>query len=339
MREKKAATSIDVAKLAGVSQSTVSRVFNQYSEQVVSDKVKNKVIKVAKEIGYKPNFIARSMISGVTNIVGVVLGFGVGPFYNQIILNIISKIQSMGKQPLFFKVDERESVYKILTRVLQHQVDAIIITSPAISQKTADECFQNETPVILFNRTASKLNTHSVYCDGVEGGVLAANYLYKKGHRDFVFVGNFNDNNVTAARKKGFFETLKKYNVKSIVEKESEYTYDGGYNVAKNIISSKKLPTAIFCTSDLIAIGIMEALKKESNIKIPKDISIIGYDNISMSDWKSFNLTTIKQPIEKLMDNMCEILTTVTNNKKYPPIILKVSPELVERGSVTEIKT
>lgn len=333
--EKKAITSIDVAKASGFSQPTVSRVFNPKGNCAVAPEVKEKILAAAKELGYKPNFIASSMSSGRTNIIGIVVGFGIGPFYGQIINDLVARIQAMGKQCLMFKTDNQEQLDTIISSVLQFQVDGIIITSPAISKESIQSHLDISTPIILFNRFIYGIGLHSVYCDNASGGFLAGEYLAKKGHTNIAYVGYIGLASHEIERKSGFLTKLREYNIHSILEEHSEYSYESGREAARRIFSAENPPTAIFCTSDLIAVGVMDVAKFEFGLNVPGDVSIIGFDDIEISHWESYKLTTIRQPVDELMDNVLEILASVIDEPELPPQVRRVELQLIERESVS----
>jgi DNA-binding LacI/PurR family transcriptional regulator len=331
-------TSMDVAKLAGVSQSSVSRVLNADSSREVKDKTREKVLAAAKELGYKPNIIARSMISRKTDIIGVVIGNPVGPFYSKIMMNLMTKIQEQGKQCLMFTVEAGEDIDKILQRVLQYQVDGIIITAAALSPEMANLCIQNETPIVLFNRFVADLNISSVYCDNIEAGRIVAKFLWEKGYKNIAYIGYEKDAASEVERKIGFYGKLREYGIYNVPGERADYTYESGYKAAIRLLKQDNPPEAIFCSSDLIAMGAMDAARLEMGLKVPEDVSIIGFDNIPMAGWPSYNLTTVHQPVEELGAETMEILSELIKNPEKGPITRMLRMELVERGSTNKVK-
>lgn len=322
-----------MARLAGVSQSSVSRVLNADSSREVKEKTREKVLAAAKELGYKPNIIARSMISRKTDIIGVVVGNPVGPFYFKIMMNLMTKIQERGKQCLMFTVEAGEDIDKILQRVLQYQVDGIIITSAALSREMANLCIQNETPIILFNRFVPGLNVSSVYCDNIEAGRIVAQFLWEKGYKNIAYVGYEKDTATEVERKIGFYGKLREYGIYNVVEERADYSYESGAKVAIRLLQKENPPEAIFCSSDLIAIGAMDAARFEMGLKVPEDVSIIGFDDIPMAVLPSYNLTTVHQPVEELGDETMDVLSELIENPGKAPITRMLRMEIIERRS------
>lgn len=334
----KVVTSIDVARLAGVSQSSVSRVLNADSSREVKEETREKVLTAAKELGYKPNIIARSMISCKTDIIGVVIGNPVGPFYSKIMMKLMTKIQESGKQCLMFTVKSEENIDKILQRVLQYQVDGIIITSAALSREMANLCIQTETPIVLFNRFVSGLNISSVYCDNIEAGRIVAQFLWENGYKKIAYIGYEKDAASEMERKIGFYGKLREYGIYNVKEERSDYTYEAGYKAAIRLLKQDNSLEAIFCSSDLIAMGAMDAARIEMGLKVPGDISIIGFDNVPMAAWPSYDLTTVHQPVEELGDETMDVLSELMENPGKAPITRMLRMELIERGSTNKIK-
>lgn len=329
----KSATSCDVAKRAGVSQSTVSRVFNNTGIYQVKPALKERVLRAADEIGYRPNLVARGMISGKTNVIGLVVGDSLGPFYNLIINSFAEKIQAIGKQCLIFKVPRQEQLGGIIDRVMQFQVEAMVITASAITKVIAESILDNNIPVVLFNRFIPDLDISMVYTDPVEGASQVAQYLYDEGHRDFGYIKFEKETSEEAEKKIGFFSKLSQYGLSKIEIESSGYDYEEGYEAGKRILSVTKPPTAIFCTSDLIALGVMDAAKNEFGIKVPEELAIVGYDDIEMASWKAYELTSVHQPVDELISRTVEIIEKLLEGKKETYIEM-VRPILIKRKTV-----
>lgn len=331
----KSATSKDVAKLAGVSQSSVSRAFGSANGKGVKPEIRERILQVASEIGYVPNLVARGMISGKTNVIGLIVGDNLGPFYNRIINLFVEKIQEIGKQCLVFKVPRQERIDSIISRVIQFQVEAVIITASAMTKVMAETCEENNIPVILFNRFIPGVKISTVYVDPIEGGGLVAEYLFDKGHRDIGYVQFTKETSEEMEKKIGFYSKLRQHGIHHIQEESADYDYDSGYEVGKRMLQSSNRPTAIFCTSDLIAIGVMDAARFEYQLKVPEDVSIVGYDDISMASWKGYDLTTVRQPLEVLIEKTICILKELLENENCDPIVEMIIPKLIERKSTT----
>jgi len=273
------------------------------------------------------------MISRKTDIIGVVIGSPVGPFYFEIMMTLMTKIQELGKQCLMFTVESGEDIDNILQRVLQYQVDGIIITSAALSSEMANLCIQNETPIILFNRFVAGLNVSSVYCDNIEAGRIVAQFLWDKGYKNIAYVGYEKDSASEMERKIGFRGKLSEYGIYNVVEEHADFSYKSGYEAAIRLLQLNHPPDVIFCTSDLIAMGVMDAARVEMGIKVPEDVSVVGFDDIPMAAWPSHDLTTVHQPVEELCNETMELLSVLIENPGKGPITRMLRMQLIERGS------
>ena len=329
----KSITSKDVAKQAGVSQSTVSRVFNSPQGCTVKPLVKERVLSVAKELGYRPNLVARGMISGRTNIVGLVVGDSLGPFYNAIINSFVKKLQDIGKQCLVFKVPRQDQIDQIIERVIQFQVDAVVITASAMTKVMAETIIGNDIPVVLFNRFIPGTDINTVYVDPIYGSGLVADYLYKNGHRNIGYIQFTRETSEEVEKKVGFYSKLRQHQIYQIQEEKSEYDYQAGYEAGVRMLHKDNPPTAIFCTSDLIAMGVMDAARFKLGIKIPEELSVIGYDNIDMASWEAYSLTTVQQPIQDMIEEVVHMVDVLLKDGKSKHRIQMIEPRLMIRKS------
>lgn len=334
-KKNRSVTSKDVAKLAGVSQSTVSRVFNPKKGSIrVSAEIQARVNEAAKKLGYLPNLMATGMSSGVSNTIGLVVGEGIGPFYNKIINLFIERIQNQGKQCIVFKVPKRDQVNNIVERAIQFRVDGLIITASAIQREHAEFIMSNDIPVILFNRLIPGCNISTVYVNPIGGASKAAELFLERGHNRIGFISYNAETQEELEKRVGFYSKLRENGIYNVVEEKAAYTYQEGFNAALRMLKLDSPPTAIFTTSDLIALGVIDAAKYELSLRIPDDIAVIGYDDIEMASWKSYDLTTIKQPVERLIDESMRILMELINDKEKQPEIIMVDPTLIVRQTV-----
>lgn len=329
----KSVTSRDVARLAGVSQSTVSRVFNNDGGYGVKPLLRERVLNAADEIGYRPNLVARGMISGKTNVIGLVVGDSLGPFYNRIINSFAEKIQAIGKQCLIFKVPRQEQLDLIIERVVQFQVEAVVITASAMTKVMAEAMLDNDIPVVLFNRFIPGVNISTVYADPVEGAGMVAEYLYRKGHRNIGYIQFTKETGEEMEKKIGFYSKLRQYEIYQIKEERAGYDYNEGFEAGLRLLASDDRPTAVFCTSDLIALGVMDAARTKLGLKVPEELAVVGYDDIEMAGWKAYNLSSVHQPVDEMIDKTVAALERLLAGGNDVCVEM-VKPVLVERASV-----
>jgi len=329
---------IDVARLANVSQAAVSRTFTPGAS--VSQETREKVLAAARELGYRPNAIARSLIRKSTNIIGLVVMRFTNPFYARMIRDFTRELQEQGFWTLILNIAQDQELEKTLPMALQYQVDGLIVTSSTLSSGLAAECVRSGTPVVLFNRYASDTHTHVVRCDNVEGGRIVADALLDSGHKRLAYIAGEEAASTNRERETGFVNRLQERGHSlSFHESAGDYNYKQGYEAAQRLLQRDDPPDAIFCANDLIAMGTLDLARYKLDIKIPEELSIIGFDDIPSAAWPSFELTTVKQPVKPLVDNTLQILMNAINNPDSEASEVVISPSLIWRNSSRKAKS
>lgn len=323
-------TSVDVARLAGVHQSTVSRAFSDAGS--VSPGTRAKVLATAGKLGYTPNAIARSLITQQTNIIGIVMAGISGPFQPYVLEQFLRELQAIGRQVLVFSAAPDQEVDDILPTVLQYQVDGLIVTSATLSSAKLDQCARNGTPVILFNRYLPGGHASAVCCDNVEGGRAAANHLLAAGHRRLAYIAGNANSSTNRDRERGFTDRMREQGLVAALREPGRYTYESGCEAARRLLERDDPPDAIFCASDIIALGAIDQAR-ELGVGVPEDLSIIGFDDIPMARWSSYSLTTIRQPVAQMIDATLHLLREQLESPHRAPVIRLFPGLLVERGS------
>jgi DNA-binding LacI/PurR family transcriptional regulator len=329
---------IDVARLANVSQAAVSRTFTEGAS--VSEETRAKVIAAADQLGYRPNVIARSLIRNSTNIVGLVVMRFTNPFYARLIREFTRALQEQGYWTLILNIAQNQELEKTLPMALQYQVDGLIITSSTLSSGLAAECVRSGTPVVMFNRYASDTYTHVVRCDNVVGGRIAADALLDSGHKRLAYIAGEEAASTNRERETGFIDRLQERGHSlSFRESAEAYNYEEGYEAARRLLQRDDLPDAIFCANDLIAMGALDLARYKLGIKIPEELSIIGFDDIPSAAWPSFELTTLKQPLRQLVDNTIQVLMDAIHKPGFETAEVVISPSLIWRKSARKAKS
>jgi DNA-binding LacI/PurR family transcriptional regulator len=294
---------------AGVSQSTVSRAFDPSSN--ISEETRNHVIETARQLNYVPNSIARSLITRKSNIVALVLGDMRNPFYTSMLDDFVHRFQEVGYHTLVLSVPRATEADSVLLKVLPYQIDGIVVTAASISMQLAVMCQDRQIPVVIFNRNIPGIHAHTVACDNHHGGRLAADGLVQSGARTFgVIYGE--QGAVNAARIAGFKERLTElgFDVGRITPVCGYTTFTGGYEAASRLLGGRDRPRGLFCTNDLMAIGALEAVRSNLGLRVPEDISIIGFDGIADAARPSYSLSTIQQPVMQMIAETVDIITS-----------------------------
>ncbi len=328
-------SSIDVARLAGVSQAAVSRTYTPGAS--VSEKTRQKVISAAKQLGYQPNIIARSLSRRSTRLIGIVMAKIGDPFYAKILATFSRKLQEKGYWSLLLNVNDDLALDDALPQALQYQVEGVVITSATLSSTMVSHCKNLNVPVVMFNRFSWELDVNAVGCDHAGGARMLADLLIKAGHERYAYLSGEEDSSTNREREKGFTERLGDDGQELFARESGDYSYESGYVAAKRLLGAKKRPDALFCANDLMAMGAIDRAR-EMGVQVPGDLSVVGFDDIPIAAWTQYALTTIRQPVDRLVESTVDVLVNAiesTNNER----VIKIIPgNLIRRRSARLLK-
>ena len=332
MTTLKRASSTDVARLAGVSQSAVSRAFSQGA--TISPRTRAKVQAAAIELGYRPNALARSLITRRTNMIALMTGDISNPHYARTVNAISLGLQKRGLHVLLFSLVEGQSVEAAVEEVLQYRVDGVIMISAALSAEVGDACAKVGVPVVLYNRYVFGPNVSSVRIENAEGGRRVADYLFDQGHVLIGFISGTLVDPTSGDRERGFSERIAECGAHVVARVSGGFDFAGGRAAMSEIWAAPNRPTAIFAASDLMALGAMDAARYDLGLSVPDDISIVGFDDLPEAAWPSYDLTTIRQPVEAMAAAALDLLIERIGNASAMPQTRLIPGELVIRKSV-----
>jgi DNA-binding LacI/PurR family transcriptional regulator len=322
---------IDVAELAGVSQAAVSRAFTPGAS--VSEETRRKVMEAVEKLNYRPNVIARSLIQKSTNMIGLVIMRFTNPFYARIIRDFTRALQSRGYWTLLLNVAGLGEVDETLPMALGYQVDGIIVTSATLSSDLADECARSGTPVVLFNRYSLSSTVNAVVCDGVAGGRLVADALLDAGHQRLAYLAGEAGSSTNRDREEGFLGRLRERGHELAFRMQGDFGYDLAYEVARPLLARDDPPEAIFCANDLMAMAVLDLARFELGVRIPEDLSVVGFDDIPMAAWAGYGLTTVRQPVDRLVATTIDVLLNAIHEPETEATIKMIPPSLTIRSS------
>ncbi len=327
---KNPANSIEVARLAGVSQSAVSRVFRPGAS--VSKKMREKVLKAAAELGYRPNALARAMNSGKSRLIALLVAYLDNQFYPIVLEQLSRKLQRHGYHVLLFMTEPGKQD-EVVEQIMQYQVEGIVMVSATLSSSLARECARTGVPVVLFNRYVSSSPASSVTSDNVEGGRQIAHFLVDGGHRRIAFIAGAEDSSTNRDREAGFNKGMAERGVPVFARAVGAYTFEGAAEATRALFRGSECPDAIFVANDHMAFSVMDVIRDELNLRIPDDVSIVAYDDVPESSWKGYKLTTVAQPGEAMIDATIEILLAQINEEVVRRRNVVLPSRLVVRAS------
>lgn len=329
-------TSVEVAARAGVSQSTVSRVFSDSGSNVTDD-TRHRVLAAAQELGYRPNAIARMMSTRRTNIIGIVMANITSPFYPYVLEKFLQRLQALDRQALLFTPAPNQDVDDILPLVLAHRVDGLIITSATLSSEMAEECAKSGTPVVLFNRYVPGAHVSAVCADNVDMGRRIADLLLDLGCQRLGYVAGTPNTSTNTDREHSFYTRLDERGAAPAVRAQGDFTYESGYAAAYELLTLDSAPDALFCANDIMALGALDAAHRLGR-RVPDDVSIVGVDDIPMSSWAAYDLTTISQEVDLMIEVALTLLMDKLDDPQQPPQTRFIPGVLKVRGSVRGLK-
>jgi DNA-binding LacI/PurR family transcriptional regulator len=331
----KRVSSKDVAREAGVSQSTVSRVFNSSGIPVL-DETRDRVMEIAKKLGYRPSMIARSLNQQSTNIIALVVRNFYTHFYTEAIRLFSLVFQKYGYTTMLFNIEDVDDMDERLLKALEYQVAGIVITSATLSSPLVERCMSYSTPVFLFNRLSEGSKVNTVSCDNVDGGARVAEYLIDHGHRKLVYVSGESASSTNRDRKVGFFNRAAASGINDIFTIEGDFSYRSGLAAAENLIQSGRSFDAVFCGADPMAIGFMDWIHRNTELDIPRDFSLIGFDGITLPTESDYPLTTYRQPLRRMVDKTVQLMLQKIEHFTPDPVSYLFNGEIMERGTVRD---
>lgn len=328
---RRAPTESDVAKLAGVSQSAVSRAYTPGAS--VAEATRDKILKAAKEIGYQPNMMARTLATNRSNIVALAISYLENPFYAQVVRELSEKLRETGRHILLFTTSPDGKADPALENVLSYQVDALILTATTASHDLATQCQAAGVPIVQINRESKLPGISTVRGQNALAGSKIAEFLFEGGHSRFAFVGGTLESGTSKVRENAFVKRLTELGVKDVMVKNGDYTFEGAASATRELLSRNSPPDAIFCASDYMAFATIDVAKREFDLDIPNQLSVVGFDNVPAAGRFAYDLTTYSQPAALLVDAAIEIIDTMIAKPGRRAQRREVSGELVLRGS------
>ena len=290
-------TSWTVARAAGVSQSTVSRALR--GDPRVREETRRRVDEAARRLGYVPNSLASSLVSRSTRTVAVIVSDLTNPFFPSLLTPIYDELQLMGYRVVLFT--ERTDIptgQESLRRLLDRSIDGVLVTTATLDSRFAVELQQRGLPMVLLNRYIDGLDVDRVISDNFGGAVTGGRHLLELGHRRIGVIRGPSNTSTSRDRMAGLLEALADHGIPQDPElvREGSYSHQSGYQHTRELLRLPDPPTAIVCGNDVVAFGALDAALA-LGVRVPQDVSILGFDDIPMAAWEVFQLSTLRQPI------------------------------------------
>lgn len=323
-------TAADVARAAGVSQSTVSRAFSRGP----APKQKARILEVAAEMGYHPNALARALAANRSGIIALIASGLEDTFLSALLGGIIEGLQQRQLQLLVFSLESAEQLPEVLEKLHQYQIDGMLVTSAFLDQEAMGRLEELGKPIVLINRYLPGALVRAVCCDNEAGAAALVEHLAATGRRRIALAAGPLQSYTAQSRARGFFDRMAALGLTpagSFHAAGHRNPYGSGRRAAAALLPRQ--PDAILCTSDMLAVGVLEALREAD---LTESIAVAGFDGHPCAAWPSYDLTTVAQPLERLVEaavsTLCDMLA---GHEALPPCRL-FPGELVVRGSTAK---
>lgn len=290
------ATMKQVAERAGVSTSTVSHVIN--NTRVVSPDVRARVLQVIGELRYIPSAVARSLKNDRTHTIGMMVPNNSNPYFAELIQGIEDAAFKVGYNIILCNAyDDPQKQAAYLRVLMEKRIDGLILVASGADAELASLLAAQQIPIVLVDREVAGVEADFIESDHEEGGYLATRHLLDLGHREIACVSGPTDLPPSRARVVGYLRALKEAGVRFRLDYlvRSDFTSEGGFNAFRQLLAMKRRPTAIFASNDLMALGGLCAAS-EARVRIPDELSVVGYDDIALASFATPRLTSVAQP-------------------------------------------
>ncbi len=309
----------------------MSRVFSGAS---ASAETAQKVRRAAEQLGYRPNPLARAMITGKSKIVGLVVAYLENQFYPLALEKLSKALQERGYHILVFMApNAQDNIRQVVQDLLDYQVDGIITASVGMTNDLTLRCAEAGIPVVMFNRGQDGAGLSSVTSANVYGGRRVAEFLLAGGHRRIAHIAGWDGSSTGRDRRRGFVEGLTTQGQEPLAIVDGLYDRETAAMAAKRLMARTDRPDAIFVGNDHMAFAVMDMLRANLGLRIPGEVSVVGYDDVPLAAWAAYDLTTMRQPLNRMVAATVETLLAKIEDSERPAQKIEIEGRLVLRGS------
>jgi LacI family transcriptional regulator len=325
-------TSREVAKLAGVSQATVSRVLTDYPGVRLA--TRQKVMRALVQTNYQPNAMARAMKTSSTGSIGVVVARLSNPLYPTLLQVIGGQLAAAGYRMIVWD-SEYGGELPAYTAFRQGIVDGVILTTATAQTPFLRDLFDGLSPVVLINRTVEGLPCDQVASDNAGGGAQVAAYLLRSQRRHLALITGSLLPSTIREREQGYRQQLASERIALPAEycqRAEAFSHASGRDAMRRLLNLATPPDAVFCANDVLALGAIDGARSRG-VHVPDDLWVIGYDDIEMASWDAYDLTTVRQPLEEMVQLTIQMLISRITGAGQKHDVHQLPNQLIIRGS------
>ena len=304
-------TSEDVARVAGVSASAVSRAFTP-GASVAPDK-RARILRAADEIGYRPNVMARAVVTRRSNVVGLILFNETNRHHPGVLLALSQAFSTIGVRVMLFLLEDDEEIGDVIGHILSYQLDGVIAAAPIPHEHLAP-LLRAQVPVLFYNRPGDD-GCASVSCDHLASGSIIARHVLDSGRRRIALIRSYKDSFVGNERMRGVEEELARGGARVVAEFRGDFGYDRGFAAVSEWASETVDYDAVIAANDMMAIGAKDALVHKFDKRVPEDVAVAGFDGIEAAGWLSHGIASVDQPVEHMAKAAVEMMAMRIEDK------------------------
>lgn len=317
-----------VAEAAGVSRSSVSRAFTP-GAYLDADKRK-KIHEVAAQMGYQPNALAAGLKDGRSHLVAVFVGNMRSAYDTEFVMALVGQLNALNKWPILIDGGD-QSAEKAIQQVLRYPLDALILRGGSMQAEVVTQCSKIGVPMISAGRVVEAQGVDNVCCRNAEGTRIATGVLIEKGRKKFGYIGGPEAFSSSSGRRAGVLDSLAEAGLSLVAETDGDFTVDAGHRAATRLLTTHSLD-ALICANDATAIGALTAAR-DLGVSVPETLSVVGFDDIEMAGWPTFDLSTVCNPIDEAVEHVIQLLEKRLKNPLKASETILIEPNFVPRGT------
>lgn len=328
-KQPRRVTAQDVANEAGVSRSAVSRAFTPGA--YLDAEKRDTILAAALKLGYRPNALAAGLQGGRSHLVAIFVGDMRNAYDTEVVARLVGRLNSLGKWPILIDGGGAEARDALLGDVFRYPLDALIMRAGSMEPIIAEQCAKLNIPVICSGRIIEAEQVDNICGRNSEGSALAARLLIESGRRRIAHIRGPGSYGSSDERAFGMQTVLAEAGLSPVATVQGAFTVESGYAAARSLFEQHDID-AIHCANDAMAIGALGYLR-ENGISVPDDVSVTGFDDISMAAWPGINLTTVHNPIDATVTHIVDLMERRLADPQKPGEVVRIDTHLVLRGT------